>query len=515
MNFKRTEILKFPDVREVDPGGEVSDWKRWESPISIQEYGAINKIDISNTGNQLLFAITSYSKVLLYDPVIKDVYKSFSKFQDACYGGKFRRDGKLLSIGTSEGQIKVFDVATKTMLRIFKGHTTAVRRSDFTPDNTHLVSFSDDKNVCIWDLPSEAVIETFAGHTDYVRCGASMNLSSDLVTSGSYDQTVKIWDRRSGPEPVCTINHGAPVEDLVVLPGDALIVTAGGSNVKFWDIAGGGRELVNLSPHHKTVTSLGLADNGQTLLTGSLDRHIKRVDLENFQVTGNLSFPSSILSVGAVDKYVIGGMVDGLIQIHEKRPETMVDGVKKDNKKARRAKNLRYMQFSHFESSSGDFIVDSQDMPIERRFDKFLRKFEYSKALNQTLKPYVLQKKPQYTHSLLYELIRRDGLKTALMGRDEFSQLVILKYLNDNITDVRFSRVLHHVANIMVDLYLPLAGKSSKVEQAFTKLARKLEREIDLVESLTGVQGMLDTVLEASNAGQHPPRVEKEIFKNS
>ena len=209
-SFKRTEILKYEEA--PDPVGGDGSWGRWEHPITIKEYGAVNRIDISPTTPNY-FAITSYSKVLLYDPVIKDVYKTMTKFQDACFGAKFRRDGKLLCVGTSEGQLKIFDVATKTLLRILRGHSTATHRCDFTPDNTHVLSFSDDKTIGLWDLPSESLVQQFSSHTDYVRCGSPFNLNSDLILSGGYDKTVMLWDRRVGVDPVLSLNHGSPVRN--------------------------------------------------------------------------------------------------------------------------------------------------------------------------------------------------------------------------------------------------------------------------------------------------------------
>ena len=42
----------------------------------------------------------------------------------------------------------------------------------------------------------------------------------------------------------------------------------------------------------------------------------------------------------------------------------------------------------------------------ESRHDHFLRKFEYSKALDQVLKLYVQKRYPEYTYSVLRELKR-------------------------------------------------------------------------------------------------------------
>ena len=46
------------------------------------------------------------------------------------------------------------------------------------------------------------------------------------ITLGSYDHTVKMWDNRS-PATVMTINHGHPVEDILVFPSGGLCASAG------------------------------------------------------------------------------------------------------------------------------------------------------------------------------------------------------------------------------------------------------------------------------------------------
>ncbi|CAN0373747.1 unnamed protein product, partial [Hapterophycus canaliculatus] len=66
-----------------------------------------------------------------------------------------------------------------------------------------------------------------------------------------------------------------------------LCVSAGGNEVKVWDLLGGGgqgRLLHTLANHQKTVTCLALDGTGSRLLTGGLDRHVKIYNLENFKV---------------------------------------------------------------------------------------------------------------------------------------------------------------------------------------------------------------------------------------
>lgn len=78
------------------------------------------------------------------------------------------------------------------------------------------------------------------GHTDYVRALAASPSSPDTWISGSYDHTVRVWDTRQPKENVLELNHGAPVEACLFLPGGGLCVSAGGNDVKVRLGVGGG-----------------------------------------------------------------------------------------------------------------------------------------------------------------------------------------------------------------------------------------------------------------------------------
>ena len=91
----------------------------------------------------------------------------------------------------------------------------------------------------------------------------------------------------------------------------------------------------------------------------------------------------------------------------------------------------KYRRFTQMPTVSPDDLVVQEDKKAkESRHDHFLRKFEYSKALDQVLKPYVMKKHPDYTYSVLRELQRRNGLRTAIAGRDEKNLVPLLQYLH-------------------------------------------------------------------------------------
>ena len=53
-----------------------------------------------------------------------------------------------------------------------------------------------------------------------------MESNPNLILSGSYDHTVKMWDKREKSE-VMSVNHGGPVESILMSPSGSLLYTAG------------------------------------------------------------------------------------------------------------------------------------------------------------------------------------------------------------------------------------------------------------------------------------------------
>ncbi len=62
---------------------------------------------------------------------------------------------------------------------------------------------------------------------DYVRAGCVSSISSDLFLSGSFDHTVKLYDARSPTGSTISVDHGSPVESVLMYPGNSIFVSVG------------------------------------------------------------------------------------------------------------------------------------------------------------------------------------------------------------------------------------------------------------------------------------------------
>ncbi|KAG8226235.1 hypothetical protein J437_LFUL006337 [Ladona fulva] len=472
-------------------------WKKYGVPVIFKEFGPIDFIDFSPV-EPYFFAVTCSVRVQLFNPLLKEAAKSFSRFGKAAHGASFRSDGNLLCVGDDDSNVKLFDINTKSLLRVFKGHSGAVHRNFFTADKTHIASFSDDKSVILWDIPTEKPVFTFKEHNDYIRAGATSPISPDIVLSGSYDQTVKLYDLRLD-KAILSVDHGSPVESVIFLPTGGIFISAGGSQVKVWDALAGGRLLAKLSQHHKTVTSLRVGSNGRRLMSASLDRHVKIYDIATYQVVHTLDYPSPVLSMGISehDDTLAVGFTDGLISMSRRETEA------KPTKRERKRAAFRSIP-EDFRPTAVDVFVHEEDKKMMSKHDAFLRKFEYSKAVDSVMLAYIANKKPAIAVAVFQELIRRKGLHGALAGRETKSLIKIMRFILRNIGDHRFMRVLLDVVDVLLDVYGDSVNQSPEIALLLEKLMNRLKEEERMTVNLINLQGSIEMLVAGMESANHP-----------
>jgi len=500
MPYFRSLNVNFPKQDSSKSPQELY-WSYLQFPVTVKEFASINFIDFSPVEPHY-FAVTSSAKVCVYSPATNKIYKRLSKFKETAYGASFRRDGRVLIAGSEDGIVRLFDVKAKALLRDYKGHKRAVQRCKFTADSSNIVSFSDDRTVKVWDPTDETVISSFTGHTDYVRAGTVDPLNTNLILSGSYDHSIRMYDTRM-KECVSTVDHGAPVEDVLYLPSSQMFVSCGSTDVKVWETRAGGRLLAKLTQHHKTVTSLCLANDGESLMSASLDRHVKVYDLSSFQVVHTLDYPSAILSVRAApnSKVLAVGMADGLLSIQHWRKRVKV----REPPPARGPVHEFNIQHTVIGTGQSDVMVKEERAKKLAVHEVFLKNFNGSKALDSALIPKSQNKVRHYVTdsvgmAVIQELIRRKFIRGALAGRTATKLRPIISIIKRKMHTQSYSGTAVDVINLLLDIYTAEMGEDRSLDGLFLLLQQHVDWEADVMSEMMVLKGSIEMILAANQA---------------
>jgi U3 small nucleolar RNA-associated protein 15 len=173
-------------------------------------------------------------------------------------------------------------------------------------------------------------------------------------------------------------------------------------------------------------------------------------------------------------------MTDGTLSVRRRDPKA-AEAAEDEAKQAALASGS-YEYFADMENifGTGHIKAKKKDMApvvgpadefkVERRrkeklkaFEKHLKAFKYSAALDEGLKKVIQSRallhaqglttqdvRPSTTFALIQELIQRDGLQIALSGRDDVTLEPILSFLVRHVTDPRFGEMASDVAGVII-----------------------------------------------------------------
>ena len=86
------------------------------------------------------------------------------------------------------------------------------------PDGRTALSGSEDKTLKLWDLASGKELRIFTGHSDGVRERRHCPGRPNRALIGDWDKTLKLWDLAGGKEPRTFTGHSGVVTSVAIAP---------------------------------------------------------------------------------------------------------------------------------------------------------------------------------------------------------------------------------------------------------------------------------------------------------
>ena len=151
---------------------------------------------------------------------------------------RYSPDGTRLVVASRIG-IWLYDTVTYQAVALFTGHTDSIYSVTFSPDGNTLASGSTDDTVRLWDVKTGTNTHTLTGHTSLVN-SVAFSPDGNTLASGSWEE-IRLWDVSTGTHTRTLTGHSGGVRSVAFSPdGNTLASGSWEGTILLWGLTPSG-----------------------------------------------------------------------------------------------------------------------------------------------------------------------------------------------------------------------------------------------------------------------------------
>lgn len=280
-------------------------------PIETAENPAI-----ANSLSQVINEMDKLSSIVKgWDHITElQVNQTLKLHRDKVSSLKLSKDAKTIYSCSHDSSLKIYDLENNRQIRSMKISQLALSSLALSPDEKKVYIASWDNNVYMYAVDYSRVVDTLYAHDDAV---SSLCSHDDMLFTGSWDTTVKVWKCRSSgidKAPFADfLDHDSEVRCVDFSPSQNLVVSGAEDGwIYFYDVRTSS-PVRKIHAHHEEVSAVKFTDDGRLITTGK-DHCLKVFDVQGQDIF-QIDLGEALWAIASNRDSVLLGGQDGSLRV--------------------------------------------------------------------------------------------------------------------------------------------------------------------------------------------------------
>jgi WD40 repeat protein/serine/threonine protein kinase len=237
-----------------------------ETAVLRGHSSAVNSVAFSHDGAHILSA-SSDKTLRTWDAANYAEQAVLRGHQGQVFCAAYSPDGTRIVSGSEDKTAQIRDAKSGSILSTLRGHDKALQCVAFSPDGSRVATGSLDRTARIWDARTGTAQGAPLVHAEAVLCAAFSPDGTRIATASG--ESVYVWTIEPGGPPMILVGHDLPVQALAFSPDGKRIISGSYDNtIRIWN-GRTGEALFTLRGTERRVNSVAFSPDGSRIAAGS------------------------------------------------------------------------------------------------------------------------------------------------------------------------------------------------------------------------------------------------------